>query len=132
MTVNRNNRILNIADILFKITDNIEIFRRNRIAHRIGDIDCCCSSFDHRLDHFCQKWKLCPNSILSREFNIRGVTGCKGNSCDSGIQNFLLTHFQLVLHMDITGCNKGMNSSALSGIFQSIPGTVNIQFTRTG
>src|SRR6185437_12302287 len=109
MAVYRETDGVDSAHVLAQIAEELREFIRNRIPHRIRDVDRGGTGLDRGLDHLGEELELRARSILGRELHVLAESLRHSHPFDGRPQDFLLSHVELVLAVDGAGREEYVN-----------------------
>ncbi len=110
--------------------DHCANFKRKSETDGIRKVDGGCTCLNDGIWNLFHKTNLRTPSIFTAEFHIFYKCTCIGDSIDSTSDDLVRFHLQFVLHMDRTGCNKGVNTFFLS-LCNCFPCSFYVSFERT-
>ena len=105
--------------------DQLEIFLRRRIAHRVGNIDRGGARPDRQFHAAAEEIALGAGGVLGAPFHIVGEVARARDRRADRIEHRVRAHLQLVLHMDRAGGDEGVDARTL-GALERFAGAVDI------
>ena len=126
-----NIHIFNSLSVLAQIADKVEHLLRRGIPHGVWDIQNCCARLNCRFAACDEKAPLRARSVLARKLNVLAVGLRVGDVLCNALQNLFAGHFQLKLHVYVTGCEEDVNARVLRA-FYGIPCGINISRCAAG
>ena len=129
MAVQGNVHLLHPAHVLLQITNQFKIFLRQSKAHGIWHVNHRRPRLDHRRIHLHQKIPIGARRILAGKLHIIDKSLRIRHHFHRPCQTLLARDFQLVLKVNIAGCDKRMNPR-MFGIFKRLRRAFNIAFHR--
>ncbi len=113
VAVDRDDRLVDVGYPVEQGVDDAGELGRYRVAHGIRDIDGAGPRLDGGLHHAAEVIDGGAARILAGELHIIGVAQGVLDGADPHLQHILEALFQLALHMDGGGGDKGMDAKRL-------------------
>jgi len=123
--MHRDDGLLNPRRVLADSPDQLPKLPGQRVAHRIGDVQCGGALRDRGSQYFIQELGIRPAGILRRELDVLAVRAGVRDHGARGLQHLLAGHAQLVLHVHVRRGDERMDATA-RGIANAFPGLVDI------
>lgn len=125
MAVRGDDRVINIFDMLFEVSDNGPVLFRLNVADSVGDVDGCCSGGDDGLDDLREKCEVTAGCVFCGELHVFGEGGRMTDGFVRHFKNLLRGFAEFVLHVN-RACRKEHMDSRVGCALQGIPCTVDI------
>ncbi len=130
MAVDRPNDTVGAWGLFSKQPDQLEKLFRGGIAHGVGDVESCSTRLDGMAEYINQEFPVRPTGILGAELHVAAQRSGVGNHLAGSVDHGRSSHPQLMLEMEIRGCDEGVNSR-LGCPFYGLPGGVNVFWVGT-
>ena len=92
--------------------DELTVFLRHGVAHRVGQIDGTRSGVDHGQGDLLEVIIIGARGVLGGELDVLDVAAGQRHRRAGLVENLLAGFFELVLKMDVAGGNEGVNARA--------------------
>jgi hypothetical protein len=100
VTVNRQDDLVDAADVLLQIGEDFVKLLRHGIADRIRNVHCGGAGRDHGLDNLRQEFELGARGIFRGELDVLAQAACELHAVHGSADDFILRHVELVFAMD--------------------------------
>mmetsp|Transcript_3102 Transcript_3102/g.5009 ORF Transcript_3102/g.5009 Transcript_3102/m.5009 type:complete len:323 (-) Transcript_3102:442-1410(-) len=131
VAVHRDGNILNSLHIGPKVLNQIPELLWSCVANGVGDVDGSSSSLNGHRVQLSKEAPIGAEGVLSRKLYILHKAPGQSYHLLGDRQNLFPSLLELVLHVDITGCNKSMNSGEL-GALHSLGTSLNVVLRSPG
>ena len=130
VTMDAKNDILGPWDILTQIGNQPAKLLWRRIAHGVGNINRGGSGLNRNTDDLYQKIRVAASSILRAKLHILAKAAGILHHVTHRLQHIIAAHAQFVFHMDVAGCQEGVDARADCSL-HCFPCAVNIMLICT-
>ena len=123
--------ILHTGDMLADIGDQRCVLLRRHVADGVRNIQCGRTALNGSLQYAAQEVRIGTGCILCGELDVGDILLCVSDVMCDTLQDIILGHAQLVLHMNRTGRNKGMDAR-IGRVLDCIVSGIDILLHRAG
>jgi hypothetical protein len=120
VTVHAQRDVIDFRHVIFQVPKQTVEFGGNRVADRVGNIDCCRTGLNRRRNNLGQIRKLGTRRVLGRKLNVIDQFPRHLYGADGTLDDFFLGHLELVLAMYGAGCDKDVDTMFLSSFNRCI------------
>ena len=115
VAVHGEDRLVDVRDPLAQHGDQAGELVGHGIADRVRDVDGAGAGGDRRFDAAAQEVAVAARSVLARPFDVVGEAARVRNALDDALVDLVRLQLQLVLHVQRTGGDEGVDAPARGG-----------------
>jgi hypothetical protein len=127
VAMSAEDRLADIGHVFSQVLEDVPILSRDRVSHRIRNIDRRRAGLNGPLDNLAEEIELRSRRVFRRKFDVRTVIHRSFHHFDRLTDDLFLRHFQLVLPVNGT-CREEHVDSRFFGPFQCRPGAIDVLF----
>jgi hypothetical protein len=110
VAVGRPDHLVGVGDALDQLLHALAPQGGNRITNGIGNVDRLRPSPDDLVEDAHQEIHFRAHRVLGGKLDVVGVLECELDGLDRGLDHLVGLHAQLLLHVDRTGGDEGMDA----------------------
>ncbi len=122
VAMHRPHRLVAVGDALAQVADELPVQLGDRISDGVGDVQRGRAFGYGRFEHAAQEVGVGAVAVLGRELDICAQVARKAHRQPRLLQDLLARHAQLLLHVQITGGDEGVDARRRSPL-QGLGGT---------
>ncbi len=113
--MHREAHLLDAAHVLAQVTEQLRELVRNRVSHRVRNVDRGGAGFDDGFDHLREEIELGARGVFGRELHVIAEFARDLHALDRHADDFLLRHVELELAMDGAGGQEHVDATLRRG-----------------
>jgi hypothetical protein len=111
--VDAHDHLVDVGNAIHEIPNPLAVLPRNRISHRVGDINRRGPRLDGCLHHQAKEVLIGPAGILTGKLDVVRIPSGPLHGPDGGLKYLLPAHLQFMPHVNIGRGNEGVDPRAL-------------------